>query len=116
MTLLDEVCHDVKVEPKLQSLGSESFHNKTITSEDDSRLDIKTNGLWTMLNPALDYAKISTTMLKVDDHLHEKNEKNVRQQQLPSITEKIYIIVEDCSFFTLPLRNGRFYLLSNSNF
>ena len=46
MTLLDEVCHDVEIEPKLQTLEGESFHNKTTTTEDDARLDIKPNGLW----------------------------------------------------------------------
>ena len=45
-TLLDEVCHDVEIETKLQSLEGESFHNKTTTTEDDARLDIKANGLW----------------------------------------------------------------------
>ena len=45
-TLLDEVCHDVEIEPKLQSLEGESFHNKTTTTEDDARLDIKANGFW----------------------------------------------------------------------
>ena len=40
-TLLDEVCHGVGEEPKLQSLEGESFHNKTTTTEDDARLDIK---------------------------------------------------------------------------
>ena len=44
--LLDEVCHDVEIEPKLQSLESESFHNKTTTIDDDARLDMKANGLW----------------------------------------------------------------------
>ena len=45
-TLLDKVCHDVEREPKLQSLEGESFHNKTTTTEDDARLDVKANGLW----------------------------------------------------------------------
>ena len=45
-TLLDEVCHDVELEPKLQSLEGESFHNQTTTTEDDARFDIKANGLW----------------------------------------------------------------------
>ena len=40
------VCHDVEIEPKLQSLEGESFHNKTTTTEDDARLVIKANGLW----------------------------------------------------------------------
>ena len=35
-TLLDEVCHDVHKEPKLQSLEGESVHNKTTTTEDDA--------------------------------------------------------------------------------
>ena len=45
-TLLDEVCHDVEIEPKLQSLEGEIFRNKTTTTEDDARLDSKANGLW----------------------------------------------------------------------
>ena len=44
-TLLDELCHDVEVEPKLQSLEGESFHNKITTTEDDARLDNKAIGL-----------------------------------------------------------------------
>ena len=45
-TLLDELCHDVEIGSKLQSLESESFHNKTTTTEDVARLDIKANGNW----------------------------------------------------------------------
>ena len=45
-TLLDEVRHDVEIEPKLQSLEGESFHNKTTTTEENARLDSKANGLW----------------------------------------------------------------------
>ena len=37
-TLMDEICHDVETEPKLQSLEGESFSNKTTTTEDDARL------------------------------------------------------------------------------
>ena len=45
-TLLHEIFHDVEKDPKLQSLEGESFHNKTTTTEDDARLDIKANGIW----------------------------------------------------------------------
>ena len=45
-TLPDELCHDVEIELKLQSLEGENLHNKTTTIEDDARLDIKANGLW----------------------------------------------------------------------
>ena len=44
-TLLDEVCRDVELEPKLQSLEGECFHNKTTTTEDEARLDLKAKGL-----------------------------------------------------------------------
>ena len=45
-TLLNEVCHDVELQPKLQSLEGESFYNNTTTTEDDARLEIKAYGLW----------------------------------------------------------------------
>ena len=44
--LMDDVCHDVQIEPKLQSLDGEIFSSNSTTSDDDSRLDIKANGLW----------------------------------------------------------------------
>ena len=44
--LMNEVCHDVEIEPKLQPLQGESFVNDSTTTEDDARLDIKANGLW----------------------------------------------------------------------
>ena len=45
-TLLDKVCHDIEIEPKLQSLRDGSFHNKTTTTKDDARSDINGNGIW----------------------------------------------------------------------
>ena len=44
--LMDDVCHDVQIEPKLQSLDGEIFSSNSTTSDDDARLDIKANGLW----------------------------------------------------------------------
>ena len=79
-TLLDQVCHDVAKAPKLQSLEGESLHNKTTTTEDDTRLDIKAIGLWggrfsrtffdvkfstPMLNPALKLYLMSTNIMRV---------------------------------------------------
>ena len=43
---MDEVCHDVQIEPKLQSLDGEIFSSNSTTTDDDARLDIKANGLW----------------------------------------------------------------------
>ena len=44
--LLNEVCYDVEIEPHLQSLQGESFDHRTTTTEEETRLDIKANGLW----------------------------------------------------------------------
>ena len=44
--LMSEVCYDVEIEPKLQSLQGESFINNSTTSGEDARLDVKANGLW----------------------------------------------------------------------
>ena len=43
---MGDVCHDVQIEPKLQSLDGEIFASNSTTTDDDARLDIKANGLW----------------------------------------------------------------------
>ena len=43
---MKDVCFDVELEPKLQPIEGESFDNKTTTTEDEARMDIKANGLW----------------------------------------------------------------------
>ena len=44
--LINEVWHDVEIEPKLQPLQGESFVNNSTTTENEARLDIKAIGLW----------------------------------------------------------------------
>ena len=44
--LMNGVCHDVQIEPKLQSLDGVSFSSNFTSTDDDARLDIKANGLW----------------------------------------------------------------------
>ena len=44
--LLNHVCHDVEIEPKLLPLQGESFASKSVTKDYEARLDIKANGLW----------------------------------------------------------------------
>ena len=43
---MDDVCHDVQIEPKHQSFDGEFFSSNFTTTDDDARLDIKANGLW----------------------------------------------------------------------
>ena len=44
--ILRDVCYDVEIEPKLQTLEGESFDHRTTCTEDEARLDIKASGLW----------------------------------------------------------------------
>ena len=44
--LLTEVCHDVSVEPDLQTLTGEQLTNATANTQDGARLDIAANGFW----------------------------------------------------------------------
>ena len=44
--LMKDVCSAFELEPKLQPLEGKSFDNKTTTTENEARLDIKANGLW----------------------------------------------------------------------
>ena len=45
-SLIHEVWHEAEIEPKLQPLQGESFHNNSTAIEDEARLDIKANRLW----------------------------------------------------------------------
>ena len=43
---MDDVCHDVQIEPNLQSLDGEIFSSNSTTTDDDAQLDINAHGLW----------------------------------------------------------------------
>ena len=45
--LLAEVCHDVAVEPPLESLTGETFDLRSAVKGDDARLDVSARGFWT---------------------------------------------------------------------
>ena len=45
-SLLDEVCHDVCVEPTLQALTGEKMTLNTANKSEDARLDISARGFW----------------------------------------------------------------------
>ena len=44
--LLAEVCHDVYIEPVLQTLGGETINHLSANLEDHARLDIRGRGSW----------------------------------------------------------------------
>ena len=44
---LRQVCHDVRIEPSLQSLTGETFSYKTTNTNNEARLDISAHSFWT---------------------------------------------------------------------
>ena len=42
---MNQVCHDVEIEPKLLPLQGKSFASNSVTKDDEARLDINENGL-----------------------------------------------------------------------
>ena len=44
--LLNNVCNDVEIEPKLLPFAGENFSNKTANTQTEARLDIRSWGFW----------------------------------------------------------------------
>ena len=87
--LLNEICHDVEVEPCLTPLSGESFQHKTSNTSDDARGDISARGLWArgqktfmdvrVFNPlAKTYAKGPLTAAYKMNELEKKRAYNRR--------------------------------------
>ena len=92
---MSEVCDDVEIEPKLQSLQSESFVNNSTTTDEDARLNVKANDLLgskfrraffdiEVFNP---HARISQGLLK-DAFKYHESLKNSKDQQRDSLVKK----------------------------
>ena len=95
--LMKDLCFDVELEPKLQSLEGESFDNRTTTTEDEAKLDIKANGPWeTRLNTFFDvkifipHSKSCFRTIKEAYKLHEAQKRLKYEQRI--------VEVEDSSF------------------
>ena len=56
--LLDQICHDVRVEPPLQTLTGETFDSRSTNMRDEARLDINVRGFWTKHQMALFYVRV----------------------------------------------------------
>ena len=53
ISLLEEVCKDVRTEPKLLPLTGETFNLKTTNTRPDARLDISARGVWNTMDKTL---------------------------------------------------------------
>ena len=87
------------IEPHLQSLQGESFDNRTTTTEDEARLDIKANGLWgsrfsrtyfhvKIFNP---HAKSCPKTIKDAYNYHESIKKLKYEQRITKIEQSSFM-------------------------
>ena len=105
--LRKDLCFDVELKPKLQRLEGESFDNKTTTTEDEARFDIKANGLLeTRFNHTTNDVKIFNHANSCPRTIKEANKLHEAQKRLKY--EQRIVEVENGSFnlktFRLPLR------------
>ena len=110
---MDEVCHDVQVEPQIQLLQGESFDNRSTTTEDDARLDIKANGLWgskfsriffdvKVFNP------LAKTTKNIDDpyKYHENLKRLKYEQRIRDVEHSTFMpLIFACTGGTAPSAN-----------
>ena len=94
--LMNEVCHDVEIEPKLQPLQGESFVNNSTTTKNDAQFDIEANRLWgsrfsrvfflvvKIFNPQ---AKTSRKLNKDSFKYHETLKKSKYQQRILNVEQ-----------------------------
>ena len=92
---MNEVCHDVEIEPKLQPLQGESFVNNSTTTQDEALIDIKANELWgSRFSRAFFDVKIFNAHAKTLRKLHKdaykyhETLKNSKYQQRVSNVEQ----------------------------
>ena len=81
---LKEICKDVSIEPKLQSLSGEKFSYKTASTDPEARLDISARGFWTRGQRAFFDVRIFDPMAPSHRHqslqaAHEKNENEKKR-------------------------------------
>ena len=88
--LMDDVCHDVQIEPRIQSLDGELFSSNFTNTDDDARMNIKANGLWgsrvnrnffevKIFNP---YAKSCPKTIKDAYKYHESIKRNKYEERI----------------------------------
>ena len=56
--LIDQVCHDVRIEPPLQTLTGETFVSRSTNVRDEAKLDISARGIWTKYQMAFFVVRI----------------------------------------------------------
>lgn len=90
-TLLTEVCHDVSVEPDLQSITGETFNGASCITQDGARLDVAVSGFWggrhertfcdvRVFNPHAPTNR--ATCLSATYKKHERLKKNAYEQRV----------------------------------
>ena len=93
--LLDEVCHDVKIEPPLIPLNRERLHLGTANRSPEARLDVSARGFWNRGQRAFfdvrvfdsSAPRLLTKSLKSIHKTHEQEKRRAYNQRILSVEQ-----------------------------
>ena len=83
--LMQEVCHDVKIEPALLPVANEHLLNERTNTQENSRLDVSGVGLWsphekTFLDIRVTHPNCPSYINKNIEQVYEAQEKEKKQK------------------------------------
>lgn len=127
--MMSEVCHDVDLEPTLQSLSGEVLAKKTSSRDDDARLDISACGLWggrfqktyfdvRVFNPNAESYRVSSVAScykKQEMEKKRKYEERIRRVEQASFTPLVFSCTGGASKLTTTCIKKLASLLSEKN-
>ena len=99
--LLQQACHDVRIEPPLEPLTGESFDYRSTNKADEARLDISARGLFVPYQKVFADVRVINPMAKryeqqSPEQILETNEKEKKRQYCKRVLE-----VENATFSPL---------------
>ena len=106
--LLDQICHDVRVEPPRQTLTGETFDSRSTNMRDEARLDINVRGFWTKHQMALFYVRVFDPFMEANSYSHVTEQmKWRRNENIRSFFCKLKMEVSPYLFFQLMVGWGK---------
>ena len=99
--LLNEVCKDVKIEPKMAELTGETFKLRSTNTDNEARLDISCRGFWGRGNKAFQDIRVFNPLAKsyMDKPVADAHKANENQKK--RVYNQRVIEVEHSSFTPL---------------
>ena len=115
--MLQEICHDVEIEPQLSNLTGEKFKHKTANMSDDARVDVAARGFWVrgrkaymgirVFNPLA--KRYSTQTLSAAHRANEQEKKRLYNERILQVDHGTFTPLVFSSFGGMSFECNRFY-------